>query len=277
MLDIIKTIVDAYIESLVRMILGQIQIVFEQINDMAAGVLNNEYAHALTSFAGWFGMGLFLIGCIMAVAENSIAAERSDSKGMAISIMKGFIAAMMFNRFPASLYQFCVSLQADLGGSLIASFSNSNSIPELAMSALGYVGPGAVGGMNIIALILLGYALIKVLFGNLKRGGILLAQICIGSLYMISIPRGYWDGFWSWAKQVGGVCVTAFLQTLFLTIGLIIYFDAMWMGIGVMLAAAEIPRIAQQFGLDTSMKANVSSMIYGANGAISLGRLLMGK
>lgn len=130
--------------------------------------------------------------------------------------------------------------------------------------------------MNLIALILIGYALIKVFLGNLKRGGILLIQICIGGLYMVSLSRGYWDGFWSWAKQVAGLCVTAFLQTLLLTVGLLVYFNNMWFGIGLMLAAAEVPRVAQQFGLDTSMKANISSMVYGANGAISLGKLLMG-
>ena len=52
---------------------------------MSADVLNNEYAQALANFAGLFGMGLFLVGCVMAAAENSIAAERSDTKGMAIT------------------------------------------------------------------------------------------------------------------------------------------------------------------------------------------------
>lgn len=277
MIDFIQKIVNVYIETLVRMVVGQIQKLFEQINNMSADVLNNEYAQALANFAGLFGLGLFLVGCVMAVAENSIAAERSDTKGMAINMMKGFIAVMMFHRLPPVLYQFCVSLQADLGESLIAAFSQHRNIPSLAQAAIGYVGPDAAGGMNIFALILVGYALIKVLFGNLKRGGILLAQICIGSLYMISIPRGYWDGFWTWAKQAAGVCVTAFLQTLLLTMGLLVYFNNMWFGIGLMLTAAEVPRIAQHFGLDTGFKANVSSMIYGANGAISLGRLLMGR
>lgn len=39
--------------------------------------------------------------------------------------------------------------------------------------------------MMIFILILMGYAVIKVFFANLKRGGILLIQIAVGSLYML--------------------------------------------------------------------------------------------
>lgn len=35
------------------------------------------------------------------------------------------------------------------------------------------------------------YCAIKVFFANIKRGGILLIQIAVGSLYMFSVPRGY--------------------------------------------------------------------------------------
>ena len=51
------------------------------------------------------------------------------------------------------------------------------------------------------------YAVIKVFFANLKRGGILLIQIAVGSLYMFSVPRGYGDGFTQWCKQGVGLCI----------------------------------------------------------------------
>lgn len=44
----------------------------------------------------------------------------------------------------------------------------------------------------------------------------------------------------------------------------------MW--IGVMLAANEVPQIAQQFGLDTSTKINATSVMYGASSAMNLTR-----
>ena len=39
-----------------------------------------------------------------------------------------------------------------------------------------------------------------------------------------------------------------------------------------MLAAGEIPRIAGQFGLDTSTKGNVMGAVYGAQAAINVTR-----
>lgn len=124
--------------------------------------------------------------------------------------------------------------------------------------------------MMIFILILMGYAVIKVFFANLKRGGILLIQIAVGSLYMFSVPRGYIDGFVSWSKQVIGLCLTAFLQATVLIAGLMVVKDHALLGLGLMLAAGEIPRIAGQFGLDTSTKANLMSTMYAAQTAVNM-------
>ena len=94
-------------------------------------------------------------------------------------------------------------------------------------------------------------------FANLKCGGILLIQIAVGSLYMFSVPRGYIDGFVSWCKQVIGLCLTTFLQATVLIAGLMVVKDQALLGLGLMLSAGEIPRIAGQFGLDTGTRANV--------------------
>ena len=124
--------------------------------------------------------------------------------------------------------------------------------------------------MMIFILILMGYSVIKIFFANLKRGGILLIQIAVGSLYMFSVPRGYIDGFVSWSKQVIGLCLTAFLQATVLIAGLMVVKDHALLGLGLMLAAGEIPRIAGQFGLDTSTKANLMSTVYAAQTAVNM-------
>ena len=122
----------------------------------------------------------------------------------------------------------------------------------------------------IFLLILMGYAVIKVFFANLKRGGILLIQIAVGSLYLFSVPRGYIDGFVGWCKQVIGLCLTAFLQATVLIAGLMVV-----KGLGLMLSAGEIPRIAGQFGLETGTKANVMGAVYAAQGAMNLTRTVV--
>ena len=47
--------------------------------------------------------------------------------------------------------------------------------------------------LNTLLLIAFAYCVIKVFFQNIKRGGILLVQMSVGSLYMFSVPRGSMD------------------------------------------------------------------------------------
>lgn len=129
--------------------------------------------------------------------------------------------------------------------------------------------------MVIFCLALMAYAVIKVFFANLKRGGILLIQIAVGSLYMFSVPRGYGDGFIQWCKQVVGLCLTAFLQATILVAGLMVFKDHALLGLGLMLSAGEIPRIAGAFGLDTTTRANISSAVYTAQSAVSMARTVV--
>ena len=115
---------------------------------------------------------------------------------------------------------------------------------------------------NILCLIAFAYCVIKIFFQNIKRGGILLIQMAVGSLYMFSVPRGYTDGFVQWMKQVAAICLTAFMQTTIL----------MLLGMGILLSANEVPRIAQQFGLDSSVKVNMMSVVHATTTAVNLTR-----
>ena len=93
-------------------------------------------------------------------------------------------------------------------------------------------------------------------------------------MYMFSIPRGYVDGFKQWTKQVIGICLTAFLQSLVLVIGLRILLDHPVLGTGLMLSSTEVPRICGQFGLDTSTRANITSGVYAAQAAINVAKTI---
>ena len=143
------------------------------------------------------------------------------------------------------------------------------------MAAASKFGLGTNPIMLLFAMILMAYAVIKVFFSNLKRGGILLIQIAVGSLYMFSIPRGYTDGFTQWCKQVIGLCLTAFLQATILVAGLMVFSDKALLGLGLMLAAGEVPRIAGAFGLDTTTRANIMSAVYTAQAAVNTTRTIV--
>ena len=128
--------------------------------------------------------------------------------------------------------------------------------------------------LNLLLVICFGYCVIKCFFSNVKRGGILLIQIAVGSLHLFSLPRGYTDGFTGWCRQIIAICFTTFMQTTLLLMGLITMRSHPLLGLGVMLAANEVPRIAQQFGLDTSIRVNMMSAVHTTTTAVNLGRAL---
>ncbi|MDE6588832.1 MAG: hypothetical protein K2K53_00505, partial [Oscillospiraceae bacterium] len=121
---------------------------------------------------------------------------------------------------------------------------------------------------------LMAYAVLKVFIASLKRGGILLIEIAVGSLYMFSVPRGYSDGFTQWCKQIIGLCLTSFLQSTILVAGLMVFNTNALLGLGLMLSAGEVPRIAGAFGLDTSTKASLSSAVHTAQMAVSTTKVI---
>ena len=153
--------------------------------------------------------------------------------------------------------------------------TDAEGLSELAEHAASGGGAADSPIMILFYILLMGYAVIKVFFANLKRGGILLIQIAVGSLYMFSIPRGYSDGFLQWMKQVIGLCLTAFLQATILTAGLMVFRDHYLLGLGLMLSAGEVPRIAGAFGLDTTTKANIMSAVYTAQAAVNTTRTVV--
>mgnify|MGYP003295953269 FL=1 len=158
---------------------------------------------------------------------------------------------------------------SDVAQEIVTELGTIDSLTGL--TAGSYLGFSTVTSpiMFLFAIILMAYAVIKVFFANLKRGGILLIQIAVGSLYMFSIPRGFGDGFIQWMKQVIGLCLTAFLQSTILIAGLMVFKDHALLGLGLMLSAGEVPRIAGSFGLDTTTRANIMSAVYTAQAAVN--------
>ena len=67
-----------------------------------------------------------------------------------------------------------------------------------------------------------------------------------------------------------GLCLTAFLQATILIAVLSLFSEHALLGLGLMLSAGEIPRIAGASGLDTSTRENLSSAVYTAQTAINI-------
>lgn len=111
------------------------------------------------------------------------------------------MAVSLFTLVSISLYQFCITLQVELTTGM-STIVGTSSIGETAKVSMGFVTDIQIGViMAIFILIVMGFAVIKIFFANLKRGGILLITIAGGALYMFSVPKGYTDGFIQWCKK----------------------------------------------------------------------------
>ena len=280
-----STVLDSIIDWVYDQIIGFLGNFFAVMGNMGVELFELEWVQYVVQFFNQLGWALFSVSLVVCVFECGIqyASGRGDIKGTALNIIKGFMAVSLFSVVPVRLYALAVSLQGtltagiagvgdigSLGTDLVDALTTSDGLIE----GIGDMSVGNITNpiMLIFCVIAMAYAVIKVFFANLKRGGILLIQIAVGSLYMFSVPRGYIDGFTQWCKQVIGLCLTAFLQATILVAGLLVFKDHLLLGLGLMLSANEVPRIAGTFGLDTSTRANIMSAVYTAQTAVNTTR-----
>lgn len=261
-------------------IYGAVADFFTMMGSMGADIFDLDWVKATIELFTLFGWSLLVAGVVVAVFDVAIEYQcgRANIKTTSINILKGFFACSLIGNVPVELYKFCISLQNTFSHDLSRIFAGTQSLDLAGQSTSVLQGSFAVSAQvnfnlfNLLALIAFAYCVIKIFFANIKRGGILLIQMAVGSLYMFSVPRGYADGFNQWMKQVAAICLTAFMQTTLLYLGLLTFPSNMLLGLGIMLAANEVPRIAQQFGLDSSVKVNMMSVVHATTTAVNLTR-----
>ncbi|WP_028308189.1 conjugal transfer protein TrbL family protein [Desulfitibacter alkalitolerans] len=272
------TVLGQIMDWIYAQIIGFLGEFFAMMGNMGAELFEMSWVQAIVLFFSYLAWALYGTGLVVSAFECGIEYQsgRGSIKDTALNAIKGFMAVSLFTIVPVELYKLAITLQGAFTSGITGLAAADSSISTMAAAALASIGDVLVSPiMGIFCLILMGYAVIKVFFANLKRGGILLIQIAVGSLYMFSVPRGYIDGFVSWCKQVVGLCLTAFLQATILVAGLMVFNSNMLLGLGLMLAASEIPRIAGQFGLDTSTRGNLMSTMYAAQTAMNITRTVV--
>ena len=264
---------------------------FAEMGNMGVELFEMSWVQSIVLFFSYLAWALYGTGLVVACFECGIeySSGRGNIRETALNAIKGFMAVSLFTVVPVRLYELSVTLQGqltagitgygasigDVASDIMQEFSAVESLTDLSSGP--FLGFGSItsGIMILFCIILMAYAIIKVFFANLKRGGILLIQITVGSLYMFSVPRGYTDGFIQWCKQIIGLCLTAFLQATILIAGLMVFKDHALLGLGLMLSAGEIPRIAGAFGLDTTTRANIMSAVYTAQAAVNTTRTIV--
>ena len=280
-----STVMDNILDWVYAQIVGFLGNFFAQMGNMGVELFELPWVQAVVGFFSQLGWALFGVSLVVCAFESGIeySSGRGNIRQTLLNVLKGFLAVSLFTTVPVRLYALSVSLQATLtqgiagsgrsigevGQEIVNDLTTAEGLSEALKNA--HFGLGIITSpiMFLFCIILMAYAVIKVFFANLKRGGILLIQIAVGSLYMFSIPRGYTDGFTGWMRQVIGLCLTAFLQSTILVAGLMAFRDHALLGLGLMLSAGEVPRIAGAFGVDTTTHANIQSAVYTAQAAIN--------
>lgn len=288
---LLGTVMDQLIDWAYGQVVGFLGDFFAQMGNMGVELFEMGWVQSIVLFFSYLAWALYGTGLVVSAFETGIEYQhgRGSVKDAALNAIKGFMAVSLFTVVPVELFKLSVNLQSSLTAGITGYGQTlgelgSGILQSLQSGDIGSVmGTGVFGGLNSITnpililfiIIMMGYAVIKVFFANLKRGGILLIQIAVGSLYMFSVPRGYLDGFTQWCKQIIGLCLTTFLQATILTAGLLVLKDHALLGLGLMLSAGEVPRICGAFGLDTSTRANIMSAVYAAQTAVNTTRTIV--
>lgn len=286
-----ETVLGEILDWFYGQIIGFLGNFFAEMGDMGAEIFQLSWVQSIVQFFSHLGWALYVTGLVVACFECGIeyASGRGGIKDTALNAIKGFMAVSLFTVVPVRLYELSTTLQSsltagitgygtslgDVAGEIITTLSDAGALSDLTDGA--FFGFASITSpiMVLFCVILMAYAVIKVFFASLKRGGILLIQIAVGSLYLFSVPRGYTDGFFQWCKQIVGLCLTTFLQATILVAGLMVFKDHALLGLGIMLSAGEIPRIAGAFGLDTTTRANIMSAVYATQTAVNTSRTIV--
>ena len=194
---------------------------FALMGNMGVELFELEWVSAIVLFFSRLAWALFTVSVVVCAFECGIeySTGRGNLQQCGMNIIKGFLAVSLFTVVPVRLYALSVSLQGtfsagltgygrsigEVGQDIITELNEIQTLADVVNSS--HFGLGVITSpiMLLFCVILMGYAVLKVFFANLKRGGILLIQIAVGSLYMFSVPRGYLDGFMGWMRQVIGL------------------------------------------------------------------------
>ena len=204
------TVLDALLDWVYSQIVGFLGNFFAVMGNMGVELFDLDWVQSIILFFSRLAWALFAVSLVVSAFECGIeyASGRANIQQTALNILKGFFAVSLFSTLPVRLYELSVTLQGTFAAGLTG---YGSSIGEVGKQILTELGEAETLGdvmsttslgltvltspiMFLFCVILMAYAVIKVFFANLKRGGILLIQIAVGSLYMFSIPRGYAGG-----------------------------------------------------------------------------------
>lgn len=165
---------------------------FAEMGSMGAELFDMSWVQSIVLFFSYLGWALYAVGLVVACFECGVeySSGRGNVRETILNAFKGFLAVELFTQLPVRLYVLAISLQSsltagitgfgtvtigDVAKQILENFSLVDSIANLVNLTPfgGFMNTPTSGLMLLFCLILMAYAIIKVFFANLKRGGIL--------------------------------------------------------------------------------------------------------
>ena len=193
------TILGQIVDWIYGQVMGFLGNFFAEMGNMGVELFELSWVQSIVLFFSYLAWALYVTGLVVACFECGIeySSGRGNLKETALCAIKGFMAVSLFTVVPVRLYELSVTLQASLTAGItgygtsigeaateiVDSLSGIDSLTGMTTGS--YFGFASITSpiMLLFCIILMAYAVIKVFFANLKRGGILLIQIAVGSLY----------------------------------------------------------------------------------------------
>ena len=164
---------------LFNLIYGAVADLFEFINKSTSNIFALSWVQSFIALFHSLAWMLFVCGLVMAVFDTAMAYESgaANIRQTCVNVIKGFMAAALFAVVPQRLYELCIALQGSFSYDLLGVFLSDtySTIADSGLSVL-YVLASDVSLFSLFFIILFGYCTVKVVFANIKRGGIMLCQ-----------------------------------------------------------------------------------------------------
>ena len=168
---------------LFNLIYGAVADLFEFINESTSDIFALSWVQSFIALFHSLAWMLFACGMIVAVFDTAIAYEsgQANIKNTCINVLKGFMAASLVTVVPQRLYSLCVALQGTFSYELLGGFigATSSTVAGTGLSVI-FALASDISLFSLFFMILFGYCTVKVVFANIKRGGIMLCQIAVG-------------------------------------------------------------------------------------------------
>lgn len=263
--DFVGSIFDGIIDWIFNTVLSAFADFLKVINETGVRLFELPWIKSLINLFFLFGFALFIIGVILAIVDTATeyGNGKSDFRSLFLNFFKSFLAVNAFTIVPVVLYSYTVDLQNRISKELLQTVTDNVRFDFIEFST---------PLLRLIFSFAIIYTVVKVVLANIKRGGVLITLIGVGSLYMLNLPRGYTDGFNGWIKQVIALSFTSFVQTTLMFFGVATMAGDWILGLCLVLSSGEVPKIADRFGMDSSVKGNISQAAITASSAFSIFR-----